>query len=131
MFPADHHTSHISQLRSFDHTTAGSSHREKFYAMQAYQQKREREALSVERRAANGNYIAYACGPILGRSRYINERIELELVDFKKEIEEKFAGSAVNANFKFPRQELKAQKETDKLIIEGRVASISNKYQSN
>jgi hypothetical protein len=36
---------------------------------------REREAFSVERRAANGNYVAFACGP-LRRPRYINERIE-------------------------------------------------------
>ena len=72
--------------------------------MQAYNQKKEREALSVERRAANGNYIAYACGLIIGRSRYINERIELELVEFKREIEEKFGNSAVNANFRFPRK---------------------------
>ncbi len=30
---------------------------------------------SVERRAANGNYVAFACGPI-NHKRYINERIE-------------------------------------------------------
>ena len=36
---------------------------------------RERETFSMERRAANGNYIQYACGP-LKRPRYINERIE-------------------------------------------------------
>ena len=60
-----------------------------------------REAFSVERRAANGNYVAYACGP-LRRPRYINERIEEELVDFKKEIEERFEKSDVNAKFKFP-----------------------------
>jgi hypothetical protein len=64
--------------------------------MQAYHLKKEREALSVERRAANGNYVAYACGPIIGRNRYINKRIELELVEFKREIEDKFARSAVN-----------------------------------
>ena len=44
----------------------------------------------MERWTANGNYVAYACGP-LKRPRYINERIEQELVEFKKEIEEKFA----------------------------------------
>jgi len=36
-----------------------------------------------------GNIIALACGP-LKRKRYINPKIELELVDFKNEIEEKF-----------------------------------------
>jgi len=30
---------------------------------------------SVERRAANGNYVAYACGPI-NHKRYVNDRIE-------------------------------------------------------
>lgn len=65
--------------------------------MEAWKQER-----SVERRAANGNYIAYACGPLVGRPRYINERIELELVDFKKEIEDKFAKSRVNKEFRFP-----------------------------
>lgn len=58
---------------------------------------------SLERRSANGNYVAFACGPILGRQRYINERIELELLDFKLEIEEKFAKSKVNREFRFPR----------------------------
>ena len=33
----------------------------------------------------------------------MNEAIELELVLFKKEIEEKFAKSKVNKTFKFPR----------------------------
>ena len=45
-----------------------------------------------EQFAPNGNIIAYACGP-LKRKRYINPKIEAELVDFKKEIEEKFAKS--------------------------------------
>jgi len=35
-----------------------------------------------------------ACGPLKNK-RYINPKIELELVDFKKEIEEKFAKSAL------------------------------------
>ena len=56
----------------------------------------------MERRAANGNYVAYACGP-LRRPRYINERIEQELVEFKKEIEERFEKSEVNTNFRFPK----------------------------
>ncbi len=67
----------------------------------------------------------------MGRSRYINERIELELIDFKREIEEKFSSSAVNANFKFPRVEPKNTKESDRLIIEGRVASIKSKFPNN
>ena len=35
--------------------------------------------------------------------RYYNEAIELELVLFKREIETKFAASAMNKHFKFPR----------------------------
>eukprot|EP00347_Sterkiella_histriomuscorum_P015261 403357698 len=62
---------------------------------------KDREAFSVERRAANGNYVAFACGP-LRRPRYINERIEQELVEFKQEIEERFEKSAVNKEFIFP-----------------------------
>ena len=56
---------------------------------------KERETFSLERKATNGNYIAYACGP-LRHPRYVNEKIEEELVEFKNEIEEKFATSKVN-----------------------------------
>ena len=37
------------------------------------------------------------------KPRYINEAIELELVLFKREIEEKFAKSLVNRLYTFPR----------------------------
>ena len=37
------------------------------------------------------------------KKRYINPKIELELVDFKKEIEEKFAKSALR-KFQMPRK---------------------------
>lgn len=53
-----------------------------------------------EQRTSTGNIVALACGP-LKRERYINQKIEQELVDFKKEIEEKFAKSKLRA-FKFP-----------------------------
>jgi len=43
-----------------------------------------------------------ACGP-LKRKRYINPKIEIELVDFKKEIEEKFAKSPLR-KFLMPRK---------------------------
>ena len=39
-------------------------------------------------------------GP-LTKQRYINKKIESELIDFKKEIEEKFAASELRV-FKFP-----------------------------
>lgn len=48
--------------------------------------------LEGEQRTSQGNIIALACGP-LKKKRYINHKIELELVDFKKEIEEKFEKS--------------------------------------
>jgi hypothetical protein len=51
---------------------------------------------------ANGNIAAYACGP-LKKQRYINPKIETELVEFKEEIEEKFHASDVNKRFVFPR----------------------------
>lgn len=41
-----------------------------------------------------------ACGP-LKNPRYINPKIEAELVDFKKEIEDKFKASKLRT-FKFP-----------------------------
>lgn len=53
-------------------------------------------------RASNGNIIGLACGP-LTRQRYINDKIELELIEFKKEIEERFAKSQMNKNFVYPR----------------------------
>ena len=58
--------------------------------------------LDGEQRASNGNIIALACGP-LRKKRYINPKIELELVDFKKEIEEKFEKSPLRA-FVMPRR---------------------------
>ncbi len=42
-----------------------------------------------ERKNSQGNIIALACGP-LTKQRYINHKIEDELIDFKIEIEEKF-----------------------------------------
>lgn len=63
----------------------------------------DREKLNGrEQRTSNGNIIALACGP-LKRKRYINPKIEAELVDFKKEIEEKFAKSPLK-KFQMPRR---------------------------
>ena len=53
-----------------------------------------------EHRTSKGNIIALACGP-LHKPRYINPKIEKELVDFKQEIEEKFQQSKLRT-FKFP-----------------------------
>jgi hypothetical protein len=53
-----------------------------------------------EKKTSRGNIIALACGK-LQRPRYINPKIETELLDFKKEIEEKFIKSKLRT-FKFP-----------------------------
>lgn len=55
-----------------------------------------------DQRTSKGNIVALACGP-LKKKRYINPKIELELVDFKQEIEEKFAKSALK-KFQMPRK---------------------------
>ena len=55
-----------------------------------------------EKRTSRGNIIALACGK-LQRPRYINPKIETELVDFKKEIEEKFDKSALR-KFQMPQK---------------------------
>ena len=53
-----------------------------------------------EYKAESGNIIGLACGP-LKKQRYINPKIETELVEFKKEIEDKFNKSKLRV-FKFP-----------------------------
>ena len=55
---------------------------------------------TIEHKTSQGNIIAFACGP-LTKPRYINPKIETELIDFKKEIEEKFAKSKLRS-FRFP-----------------------------
>jgi hypothetical protein len=52
--------------------------------------KEEVERHHQEVRNDKGYIIGLACGP-LKKERYINQAIEKELVDFKKEIEQKFA----------------------------------------
>lgn len=51
--------------------------------------------------------VGLACGP-LKKPRYINPKIELELVEFKKEIEDKF-GKSLLRTFKFPRKQNEEQ----------------------
>lgn len=53
-----------------------------------------------EELSPEGNIIAYACGP-LKKPRYINPKIEKELVTFKKEVEVKFSKSILR-KFEFP-----------------------------
>ena len=53
-----------------------------------------RDQVQQEQRAHNGNYIGFTGRPLQNiNDRYINPKIEEELKDFKKEIEEKFAKS--------------------------------------
>ena len=63
-----------------------------------------------EQRTSKGNIVALACGP-LTRKRYINKKIEAELVEFKKEIEEKFAKSKLRS-FTFPLKTAPSPKHT-------------------
>ena len=53
-----------------------------------------------EKRASNGNIVGNTSNRKTDE-RYINPKIEAELLDFKKEIEEKFASSDLKT-FKFP-----------------------------
>ena len=46
--------------------------------------------------------VAYACGP-LKKPRYINQKIERELEDFKKEVEGKFNRSPIR-DYSFPKK---------------------------
>lgn len=55
-----------------------------------------------EIRTSQGNIIANACGP-LKKPKYVNPKIEKELVEFKQEIEEKFEKSALRT-FVFPKK---------------------------
>ena len=64
---------------------------------------RDKSHRDKEQRTSEGNIIALACGP-LKKKRYINPKIELELVEFKKEIEDKFAKSAIK-KFVMPKQQ--------------------------
>ena len=62
-----------------------------------------------EQRAPNGNIISFTGRPFEDlNNRHINPKIEEELKEFKKEIEEKFAKSRLK-QFKFP---LKKQQKT-------------------
>ena len=49
--------------------------------------------------------VGLACGP-LKRQRYINQKIEKELVAFKKEIEKKFSKSGLKS-FVMPKKKEK------------------------
>lgn len=54
----------------------------------------------------NGYIAVLACGP-LKKKRWINEKIEVELIEFKAEIASKFSKSQMNKEFKFPRKKPK------------------------
>ncbi|CAI2359302.1 unnamed protein product [Moneuplotes crassus] len=53
----------------------------------------------VLHRLSNGNIPAYAAGP-LKRERYVNPKMESELINFKKQVEKRFKRSAIK-DYKF------------------------------
>ena len=59
---------------------------------------------------SNGYIVALACGP-LKKQRYVNPKIEKELVEFKKEISEKHQKSQLKS-FVFPRKTRRNAPET-------------------
>ena len=67
--------------------------------------------LDEQHRLSNGNIAAFTCLQAQlqissgNKNRYINPKIEQELVDFKQEIEEKFHDSETNKYYKFKRVE--------------------------
>jgi hypothetical protein len=70
----------------------------------------------------NGNISEYACGP-LTKPRYINPKIEQELVEFKIEINDKFQASDINNVYKFPRPLL--EKQTHQIVRPTRFINFS------
>ena len=62
-------------VKSMDNSCKNSKQNDPISSALTLTQQRERETFSMERKTANGNYVAFACGP-LKRPRYINERIE-------------------------------------------------------
>ena len=64
-----------------------------------------------EKRLTNGNIPAYACGP-LTKARYINPKMEQELLTFKTEVEERFANSELTS-FVFPKPQVESSFEEE------------------
>ncbi|CDW74935.1 UNKNOWN [Stylonychia lemnae] len=69
----------------------------------------------IEHPQKNGCDAVYACGP-LSRQRYINPKLEKELVDFKKEVEDKFSKSLLST-FAYPRISLPHDSQDDLTLI--------------
>ena len=63
------------------------------------------------------------------QKRYINPKIEAELVDFKKEIEEKFGKSPL-IGFKFPRKSANQSPKHTKLPNPS-MRTTANRYQAS
>ena len=59
-----------------------------------------------EKRLTNGNIPALACGP-LSKPRYINPKMEQELLAFKSEVEERFANSDLTS-YVFPKPQVES-----------------------
>ena len=55
---------------------------------------------------STGCIFSFACGP-LSKQRYINPKLERELIDFRREVEAKHA-KAETARYRYPRKEVLA-----------------------
>ena len=63
---------------------------------------------AVEDVLPNGNYVAYACGPMMWE-RYINDKMEMELTYFKREVEKWFQKTWIDKEYAFPRWSTKVK----------------------
>ncbi|CAI2387707.1 unnamed protein product [Moneuplotes crassus] len=83
---------------------------------QEQEKKNQKSSKSVEaqgrrmvlHRLSNGNIPAYTAGP-LQRERYINPKMEAELVTFKKEVDKRFKKSLLK-DYKFPLKDRETQR---------------------
>ena len=64
----------------------------------------------IERVLPNGNIACFTSDNPPKRDRYVNPKIEEELIEFKQEIEEKHHESEINKTYKFPRPFLDGNK---------------------
>jgi hypothetical protein len=66
---------------------------------------------------STGCTFSFACGP-LSKQRYINPKLERELIDFRREVEAKHA-KAETARYRFPRRELHAENTATTAVMDG------------
>lgn len=64
---------------------------------------------------STGCTFSFACGP-LSKQRYINPKLERELIDFRREVEAKHA-KAETARYRYPRREVLAAATTTTIAM--------------